>query len=65
VVLARPNQVVEQQVVAAAAHWAGVPVVRVLRTIYDSQGQPVEVQDTVAAADRHRFRYEVNMGEAR
>jgi GntR family transcriptional regulator len=44
---------------------AGVPVVRVLRTIYDSEGRPVEVQDTVAAADRHRFRYEVNMGEAR
>jgi GntR family transcriptional regulator len=41
---------------------AGVPVFRVLRTIYDSDGQPVEVQDTVAAADRHRFRYEVNMG---
>lgn len=40
---------------------AGVPVVRVLRTIYDSEGQPVEVQDTIAAADRHRFRYEVNM----
>lgn len=41
---------------------AGVPVFRVLRTVYDSDGQPVEVQDTVAAADRHRFRYEVNMG---
>jgi GntR family transcriptional regulator len=40
---------------------AGVPVVRVLRTIYDSEGQPVEVQDTIAAADRYRFRYEVNM----
>ena len=44
---------------------AGVPVFRVLRTVYDSDGQPVEVQDTVAAADRHRFRYEVNMGDAR
>jgi GntR family transcriptional regulator len=40
---------------------AGVPVVRVLRKIYDSEGQPVEVQDTIAAADRYRFRYEVNM----
>jgi hypothetical protein len=28
---------------------------------HDSDGQPVEVQDTVAAADRHRFRYEVSM----
>jgi GntR family transcriptional regulator len=44
---------------------AGVPVFRVLRTIYDSNGQPVELQDTVAAADRHRFRYEVDMGDAR
>jgi GntR family transcriptional regulator len=34
----------------------------VLRTVYDSDGQPVEVQDTVAAADRHRFRHKVNMG---
>jgi GntR family transcriptional regulator len=39
----------------------GVPVVRILRTIYDSQDRPLEVQDTVAAADRHAFRYEVSM----
>jgi GntR family transcriptional regulator len=39
----------------------GVPVVRVLRTIYDTQGAPLEVQDSVAAADRHEFRYEVDM----
>lgn len=39
----------------------GVPVVRVLRTIYDSDDQPVEVQETIAAADRHEFRYEVDM----
>lgn len=39
----------------------GVPVVRVLRTIYDTQGAPLEVQDSVAAADRHKFRYEVDM----
>jgi GntR family transcriptional regulator len=39
----------------------GVPVFRVLRTVYDSENRPVEVQDTVAAADRHRFRYEVDM----
>ena len=39
----------------------GVPVVRVLRTVYDSQGDPVEVQETVAAADKHELRYEVAM----
>lgn len=39
----------------------GVPVIRVLRTIYDTQGTPVEFQDSVAAADRHEFRYEVDM----
>jgi GntR family transcriptional regulator len=36
-------------------------VVHVLRTVYDSNGQPLEVQDSVAAADRHEFRYEVRM----
>jgi GntR family transcriptional regulator len=39
----------------------GVPVFRVLRTVYDADDRPVEVQDTVAAADRHEFRYEVDM----
>jgi GntR family transcriptional regulator len=39
----------------------GVPVFRILRTVYDSEGRPVEVQDSVAAADRHGFRYEVEM----
>jgi GntR family transcriptional regulator len=39
----------------------GVPVVRTLRTVYDADGCPVEVQDTVAAADKHQFRYEVAM----
>lgn len=39
----------------------GVPVMRVLRTIYDAQGASLEVQDSVAAADRHKFRYEVDM----
>jgi GntR family transcriptional regulator len=39
----------------------GVPVFRVLRTVYDAQSQPLEVQDSVAAADRHEFRYEVEM----
>jgi len=39
----------------------GVPVIRVLRTVYDSQDKAVEVQDTVAAADKHQLRYEVAM----
>jgi GntR family transcriptional regulator len=39
----------------------GVPVFRVLRTVYDSDDRPVEAQDTVAAADRHTFSYEVDM----
>jgi len=39
----------------------GVPVFRVLRTVYDSENRPVEVQESVAAADRHGFRYEVDM----
>ncbi len=39
----------------------GVPVIRVLRTIYDAEGRPLEVQASVAAADRHEFRYEVDM----
>jgi GntR family transcriptional regulator len=39
----------------------GVPVFRVLRTVYDADDRPVEVQDTVAAADRHELRYEVDM----
>ncbi len=37
----------------------GVPVFRVLRTVCDSGNRPVEVQESVAAADRHGFRYEV------
>ncbi len=39
----------------------GVPVVRVLRTVFDSDDLPVEVQDSVVAADRHEFRYEEQM----
>jgi GntR family transcriptional regulator len=37
----------------------GVPVFRILRTVYDTEGRPLAVQDSVAAADRHQFRYEV------
>lgn len=39
----------------------GVPVVRVVRTVFDSEDRPVEVQDSVVAADRHEFRYEEQM----
>jgi GntR family transcriptional regulator len=39
----------------------GVPITRVLRTVLDSHDKPVEVQETIAAADRHEFRYEVAM----
>jgi GntR family transcriptional regulator len=45
----------------AAAGRPGVPVFRVPRTVYDSEDRSVEAQDTVAAADRHTFRYEVDM----
>jgi GntR family transcriptional regulator len=38
-----------------------VPVFRVLRTVYDSENRPVEVQDSIVAADRHAFRYETDM----
>src|SRR5262249_52967295 len=39
----------------------GVPVVRVPRAVFDSDDLPVEVQDSVVAADRHEFRYEEQM----
>jgi len=39
----------------------GVPVVRVLRTVFDEEDRPLELQCTLAAADRHEFRYEVAM----
>lgn len=39
----------------------GVPLVRVTRTVFDSDNNPVEVQNSVMAADRHEFRYEEQM----
>jgi GntR family transcriptional regulator len=39
----------------------GVPVVSLVRTAYDSDGKPVEVFDSVVAADKHRFVYDVSM----
>ncbi|MGH3833365.1 MAG: GntR family transcriptional regulator [Pseudonocardiaceae bacterium] len=40
---------------------AGVPGFNAQVTEYDTEGVPLEVQDSVAAADRHEFRYEVDM----
>lgn len=40
---------------------SGVPVMRVLRTIYGTDGSPLEVQDSLMAADSHELRYEVRM----
>jgi GntR family transcriptional regulator len=39
----------------------GVPVVQVVRTVYDTEGMPVEVYDSVCAADKYTFIYEVAM----
>lgn len=39
----------------------GVPVISLIRTAYDSDDKPVEVFDSVVAADKHRFVYEVPM----
>jgi GntR family transcriptional regulator len=43
----------------ALALSVGIPVIRIIRTVYDAGERPLEVQDTTAAADRHEFRYEV------
>jgi GntR family transcriptional regulator len=40
---------------------SGVPVVRILRTVYDIDDTPIEFQESIASADRHEFHYEVNM----
>jgi GntR family transcriptional regulator len=36
---------------------AGMPVIRVVRTAFDDQGTPVEVNDMVLAADRYELTY--------
>jgi GntR family transcriptional regulator len=41
---------------------AGVPVVRVLRTLYDISGRVLEVSDCVLAGDRHELVYETSAG---
>ena len=46
---------------AAALLPQGVPVIRVLRTVFDTGDVLVEVQDTVAAAGRREFRSEVSL----
>jgi hypothetical protein len=40
---------------------ADVLVFRILRTVYDSEGKPAGVQDSVAAGDRHGFCYQADM----
>jgi GntR family transcriptional regulator len=39
----------------------GVPVIRVLRTVYDEGGTALELQVSIAAADSHEFCYEVDL----
>jgi GntR family transcriptional regulator len=41
---------------------AGVPVVRLLRTLYARSGKPLEVSDFLLAGDRHVLVYEVSAG---
>jgi GntR family transcriptional regulator len=41
---------------------AGVPVVRLLRTLYDTSGRALEVSDLVLVGDRHVLVYEVPAG---
>ncbi|MER6917080.1 GntR family transcriptional regulator [Streptomyces sp. NPDC000594] len=39
----------------------GVPVARLLRTAYDSAGEPLEVLDSILPCDRHAFRYVIDV----
>lgn len=57
-ILARMPTQVE---VEALQMTVGVPVVEIVRTVYDENDYAVEVQYSVAAADRHRFQYEVSL----
>ncbi len=36
-------------------------MIRILRTVYDSENRPLEVQESIVAAESHEFRYEVKM----
>lgn len=40
----------------------GIPVVRLLRTLYDKDDRPLEVSDFLLAGDRHVLVYEVPAG---
>lgn len=40
---------------------SGIPVVRLIRTAFDSEGTPVEVFDSVVTAESHTFVYSVPM----
>lgn len=39
----------------------GVPIIRIVRTVFDADDDPVEVQDTIASAESNELRYEVSM----
>jgi DNA-binding GntR family transcriptional regulator len=39
----------------------GVPILGILRAVYDSEGRAAEVEDSVAVGDRHTFRFQVGM----
>jgi DNA-binding GntR family transcriptional regulator len=39
----------------------GAPIFGILRAVYDSEGRPAEVGDSVAVGDRHTFCFEVEM----
>ena len=43
----------------ALAMAPGVPVFRLIRTAYDLDGRPVEVCDTIMAADAYILNYEL------
>ncbi|WP_326598087.1 GntR family transcriptional regulator [Streptomyces sp. NBC_01803] len=42
----------------------GVPIARVLRTAYDTDGKPIEVLDSLIPCDRHIFRYVIELPSA-
>mgnify|MGYP001575274691 CR=1 FL=1 len=41
----------------------GVPVARILRTLYDAAGEPLEVLDSLLPGDRYKLRYVISVPE--
>lgn len=41
----------------------GVPVARILRTLYDAQDEPLEVLDSLLPGDRYKLRYVISVPE--